>query len=106
MPKPSNWHSLLEREDSGGAVPFGVSVGTASILVRRTNTKRKRIFIQNASDAALYLWKADTAALGGGVLLYPGMAWYEVADSLGYLYVGPFSAICNLASKMIIGWEE
>jgi len=98
-------HGLFTREE-GGAVPRVISVGTTSGVVLRANSKRKRAFLQNISDTAIYLMKADTAFVAAGILLEPGIGWVEEVDALGYIYTGPFSAVSSVASKPLSVIEE
>jgi hypothetical protein len=106
--KPHDWHYLLDRDQSyDNSVPRAVICGIASLVVLTANNQRKKALFINDSDTAIYLTKGIPAALNRGIRLNAlGGSWEETPDILGYLWVGPFSAISSAANKNLCVIED
>ncbi len=103
MDKPRDYHSLFERDPSWGNSRARVaSVGVASTLVLDANSRRKSALFINISDTPITLVKGPAAILNIGILINPnGSSYEESPDTLGYLWVGQFSAISAGAAKLL-----
>lgn len=89
-----------------GGPPRSVTVGTTSTLVS-TARKRRKIILTNDSDEEIYLARADSAALNAGIRLNAdGGALIDEPDSTGFMYAGPWYAICASGSKNLCVSED
>ncbi len=106
--KPHDWHYLLLRDVTFGNISHrNVAVGIASIQVLVANSGRKKAVFINDSDTPIYLFKGDLAVLNNGYRLNAaGGSWEECPDTLGYMWVGQWSAISSAANKNLIIIEE
>jgi hypothetical protein len=94
--------TLRPRNDIGGGPPLGVNVGVASQIVVRDNQYRRKVTLVNDSANIIYVAKSDFAVLNAGVRLNAnGGAIVDEPDQTGYIYTGPWSAICAVATQRL-----
>ena len=89
-----------------GAPPRGVAVATTSTLVS-TPRDRKKIVLTNDSDEDIYLARADSAVMNAGLRLNAdGGSIVDEPDNTGYMYAGPWYAICSSGAKNLCVSED
>lgn len=79
-------------------------VTDASVIVVVANERRADIEIVNDLDVVVYLARGDTAVVGSGIRLNPNGGSYSMDTQ--NLYLGDFSAICNLGEDGSITISE
>ncbi len=106
--KPRDYHQFLDRDQAYG----GIAANTVSVQVTNTallgqNKFRKKVILINDSDTTIYVAKGTVAALNAGIRINPaGANFIDEPDALGYLYIGPYAAICAAANKNLLVIEE
>lgn len=107
LDKPRDLHPMFDRSQEWYAPRDGATtIGTASTLVISGNDNRRKITFVNDSDEDIYLGKGNPARSNVGVRLNAhGGSLVDEPDSLGYLYRGPWYAICASGSK-VLAWTE
>ncbi len=79
-------------------------VTDASVIVVVANEQRADIEIVNDLDVVVYLARGDTAVVGSGIRLNPNGGSYSMDTQ--NLYLGAFSAICNIGEDGSITISE
>jgi len=90
-----------------GGPPRAVTIGTTSTLILMANQSRKRVYLVNDSTEAIYIARADSAAMNAGIRLNPaGGSFVDEPDTRGEIYTGPYYGICNSGSMNLAVEED
>ena len=82
----------------------GPAVGATSTIVLEGNVKglRKLVVLANDSDENIYVCPGAVAQMNEGIpLLTPGGSWTDTRDPHGWMYQGPYHAICTSGGKVL-----
>jgi len=102
MERPKDLHKRFDRDPSqGGTINGAFSAGVASTDAIRTRINRKRITFINDGATVVYLAKGSPAILNSGLRLNAnGGSLIDEVDAMGYMYVGPWTAISTVACNV------
>ena len=97
MADPTIWPIIRTNNATAG-------VTDASVIVVVANEQRADIEIVNDLDVVVYLARGDVAVVGSGIRLNANGGSYSMDTS--NLYLGAFSAICNVGEDGSITISE
>lgn len=81
-----------------------VTVGNTSTLIVPENRARlrKRLYLVNNSNEVMSIAPGEVAVATQGIILVAsGGSFSDEADPSGYIYQGPYTAICTSGGKLI-----
>ena len=79
-----------------------ITVAATSTLVLQQNELRERVVLTNNSDEDMYVAPGPAAvATAGYPLKAAGGSFSDQPDSRGWIYTGPYMAICASGGKLL-----
>ena len=89
-----------------GSSPRAASVTTASSIVVRENQGRKKLVLCNDGADVIYVVRGQSAVINSGIRLPTGAVLVDEPDTLGRMYLGPWSAIVTTTTSVLTISED